>query len=700
MIKKRKGFSLAEVLVTLMIVGVVAAATVPTVTKRSMGHDKLWDWADYPLGSAYFTGAHVLLDSASNARSLPKMSVSPDYFSDNYFPEAKKELTASAKLLSENVFMPSLDKIAVFNNYNEDKNINNIQRSHISFYNEITGSNSTSEVYEYGGRLAADRTNLALGIGGLQYLEPNNIREGMYNTSIGHYNMFVAKKASNNTALGRYALVEFDEVDSTPRTFNVAIGNKAQVYNMHGRNNTAVGYRALNGIEGDEDLLSGNFNIALGVEALGATGAYGNIVNVDERRYISRNIGLGYRAGYNKGSIAEDSKLDSGKTYRLFIGNEQIQPLQSRIWHSGTNKINGVSDVILDSEFNINADELIVNTADGKHTILKIRMIDDAGVNLPTFKGDDSTYNNINYCAGEGSDDLEKISKNRNLKEATADVCIAKFKDVARVIPSYEGYEGIKFSNEKKQFADWDIFMKSIDVGFDSGVMTGSNTRAHIQTVKAALNYIDAHKEGQGLLSSAIDAFVQNLRCFFTYFAGAGTCNHMDSGYQRNFVAEVKAWLNSVVDRVEDAVCGFSIMEAICRIASDNRLKDVSGVSTAGLKEINALKIKNYTYKADKNKTPHVGVIAQELQKVFPNSVFEGSDGYLRIKQEEMFFAMVNAIKELDKQDKELKNKILKANKQIKDAVQKNKALVDKNEQLKAENEKLNAQLKLLEANQ
>ena len=135
-------------------------------------------------------------------------------------------------------------------------------------------------------------------------------------------------------------------------------------------------------------------------------------------------------------------------------------------------------------------------------------------------------------------------------------------------------------------------------------------------------------------------------------------------------------------------------------LCSDKNLKDISDVSTAGLKEINALKIKKYTYKADKNKTPHVGVIAQELQKVFPNSVTEGPDGYLRIKQEEMFFAMVNAIKELDKQDKELKNKIPKVNKQIKDAVQKNEALVDKNEQLKAENEKLNAQLKLLEANQ
>ena len=134
--------------------------------------------------------------------------------------------------------------------------------------------------------------------------------------------------------------------------------------------------------------------------------------------------------------------------------------------------------------------------------------------------------------------------------------------------------------------------------------------------------------------------------------------------------------------------------------AMENYLKEVGPVSksiNAGLKEINALKIKNYTYKADKAQTPHVGVIAQELQQVFPNSVIEGSDGYLRIKKEEMFFAMVNAIKELDEQSIELKGEIPKVNKQIKTTVDKNKKLLTKNEKLKLENEKLMAQLKELE---
>ncbi len=44
----------------------------------------------------------------------------------------------------------------------------------------------------------------------------------------------------------------------------------------------------------------------------------------------------------------------------------------------------------------------------------------------------------------------------------------------------------------------------------------------------------------------------------------------------------------------------------------------------------------------------HVGVMAQDLEKVFPASVKRDSNGYLKIDKNEMFFTMINAIKELD----------------------------------------------------
>ena len=98
---------------------------------------------------------------------------------------------------------------------------------------------------------------------------------------------------------------------------------------------------------------------------------------------------------------------------------------------------------------------------------------------------------------------------------------------------------------------------------------------------------------------------------------------------------------------------------------SDRRLKYVGKESTNGLKKIKQLKVFNYTFKKDETKTPHVGVIAQDLQKVFPDAVKKGTDGFLTIRFEDMFFAMINAIKELDtrltaleKENQELKARI------------------------------------------
>ena len=81
---------------------------------------------------------------------------------------------------------------------------------------------------------------------------------------------------------------------------------------------------------------------------------------------------------------------------------------------------------------------------------------------------------------------------------------------------------------------------------------------------------------------------------------------------------------------------------------SDRRLKYVGKENTSGLDKIRQLKVFNYTFKKDEKKTPHVGVIAQDLQKVFPDAVKKGVDGFLTIRMEDMFYAVINAIKELD----------------------------------------------------
>ena len=81
---------------------------------------------------------------------------------------------------------------------------------------------------------------------------------------------------------------------------------------------------------------------------------------------------------------------------------------------------------------------------------------------------------------------------------------------------------------------------------------------------------------------------------------------------------------------------------------SDRRLKNVGEVFKGGLAELKKIELFHFTFKADEKKIPHVGVMAQDLKKIFPNAVWEGKDGFLRIRWDEMFFALINAVKELD----------------------------------------------------
>jgi prepilin-type N-terminal cleavage/methylation domain-containing protein len=81
---------------------------------------------------------------------------------------------------------------------------------------------------------------------------------------------------------------------------------------------------------------------------------------------------------------------------------------------------------------------------------------------------------------------------------------------------------------------------------------------------------------------------------------------------------------------------------------SDENLKNILSENTNGLSSIIELMPYNYTFKNDKSNTPQVGVMAQDLEKIFPNDVSKDNDGYLKIRWDGIFFATINSVKELN----------------------------------------------------
>ena len=137
---------------------------------------------------------------------------------------------------------------------------------------------------------------------------------------------------------------------------------------------------------------------------------------------------------------------------------------------------------------------------------------------------------------------------------------------------------------------------------------------------------------------------------------------------------------------------------------SDRRLKNVGEKYTAGLAEIKKIDFFHYTFKKDEAKKPHVGVIAQDLEQIFPDSVTKGEDGYLRIRWDEMFYAVINAVKELDSRITAITenvkanfDKIAKLEETISEQQKTIEELKAQNEEFKAQNEIYEKQFELME---
>lgn len=131
--------------------------------------------------------------------------------------------------------------------------------------------------------------------------------------------------------------------------------------------------------------------------------------------------------------------------------------------------------------------------------------------------------------------------------------------------------------------------------------------------------------------------------------------------------------------------------------SSDRRLKNVGEAYTAGLDELKKLDFFHYTFKKDEAKTPHVGVMAQDLQKVFPDAVTEGDDGYLRIRMEDMFYAVINAVKELDKKITQIVENVTSLSKKVDEQQQIIEAQQKLIEELQAQNANIEKRLAKVE---
>ena len=109
---------------------------------------------------------------------------------------------------------------------------------------------------------------------------------------------------------------------------------------------------------------------------------------------------------------------------------------------------------------------------------------------------------------------------------------------------------------------------------------------------------------------------------------------------------------NGISGAVSDAFVvrfnGDATLSGDLTINSDERLKDNIQPLGSTLNKLHQIEGKTYSFKKDEEHTPKIGVLAQEVQVVFPELVTEGADGILSVNYQGLVPVLINAINEQD----------------------------------------------------
>ena len=595
--RDKSAYTIAEVMIVLLILTVIFAAFAPIITKRKLSSYKssnaIWNKYNETKGfDAYF--------DPSNTKNTGTA-----FFGVK--PDSHGSVTSTLTPLSRVVIRSGPVTSG-----------NKLQRQIQFRFGRLAGNADEKKYGKFAGTWLMDRQNVLLG-GAYPNIDntPDNI-EARDNVAIGYQSMNALKNAQGNTALGLSALSE----------------------NISGKYNTAIGYNA-------GSALHESYNTYIGAGA-------------GEKASGSRNTAVGYQAGYNNsGSVNVFVGANAGRTgsgsYNVGIGYDALRSVSGNYNVAiGTGALKNLTTGSYNTAIGYNACSEVTT---GSHKTC-IGYNSGPGANTQTSymsaTGSWSRGQTVSDYLGSKTDNLERTYIGGRPYNYGGDA-VMEIHNVGGTNSNLINNPGVK---------------SNTTTVINGNLIVRGRT---MMTIGSKLwSFVEVDPKG----SSA-----ENSMGYYSNDRGGVWISPNQQDYAGCYNADVPI-LGTITLNFNGGVC-------LDSTSSDRRLKNIGTRSIAGLKELNQLKIYNYTFKNDKSKHSQIGVMAQDLQKVFPNSVFEGPDGYLRIRWDEMFFASINAIKELDRKIVSLINRTTKVETQIAKLEQENISLKTQVDALSVRVEKL-----------
>lgn len=624
--KKHIGFTLAELMVILAVLTVLLAAFAPvfTVRYKNSAAESVWSFVkgddefdiySNPLSDVltsqlfigmqptdktdvnnYLKSGNNVLHSKLVIRASNKLGIS---FGSEKQKQIKFQYGSSREGKSVGTMFAGNQSILLGSDY---KKISDSAKDNTAFGSGAldsltTGTYNSAFGTNAGQKLTTGKYNTLIG-----YNAGSSITDKSYNTIVG-YNAGSGAIGEGNTVIGNYSGTKMSN-------YNTIIGEYAATKQI-GSHNTAIGYRAL-----DMTSQAGDYNTAVGHQAMttSSVGSYNTAIGSDSCNALS---GASYKTciGYKAGSLTSDflnsTKLFSDDIERIYIGSKVFS-------HASDDRF---------SQYNSDGVAVLeVHNVNSKSGTYPVR------IGSSNF-GDSSVVIN-GHLIVRGQPFIESRSYFYDRAPALIGFTMERPKDATKT-HAFMGKDGSRRDRRvpgRRGFrhAKW---------GGHTNCVCSRKCSADTDGVYS-YDWTSRLKEG----SSEVDGYRWSTT--YTDLSLGKTCNPNRDNHEK---------LNIDINYAhggENSCCP--------DLASDIRLKDLTTIFDDGLNAINRLTVYNYTYKADEEQQPQVGVIAQDLKRVFPNAVSKDNKGYYQIRWDEMFYAAINAIKTLDSKIEALASRVSK----------------------------------------
>ena len=699
--KSFSAFTLAEMMVVMLILSIVMAAMAPVMTTRNkLDQSSPWSWADngsdayYGIGDAQVAmigqeeakdndiGSRLVINApAGKNHILFKQGTSPLgqlYISSNSILlgdlYSNTAVNSRAMGIGQDIMGLGNDAIAI--GYSSDAR----GQGAIGIGNKVmaTGANAIAIGGEYSTEYttASGRHSIAVGVnassGGessiaigdeSKAITDNSIALGTSNSISGGANAIaigtdntLTEACTNSIVMGHdnevrkpYSIAIGDNLAITSGNYNIGIGYGVSSYDK----GIAIGYSTSNTEGNTTPTYAGSNSIAVGYNAYGP-GTESIAIGHSSKAYVTGAIAIGYNTNaYAQRAIAIGYSSGFTSSDEEGLNNRDSVAIGSNV------RSHGIGTVSLGTSVGVSSDYAVAignQTAARQGSTIAIGYMAEAGTS-GNLKPGNSAIAIGNSAKALGNDNIAIGRGACQYVTGSNKVCIGANSGPASSYP---------YRNDQEER----IFIGSAPKYISSGNRAYISKNGNIAAAVLEVHNLKSDEprvviNGNLIVRGSIAVKPSNRNTFVQMFVGGspgGDVDQFEEGTEFN--------INAITD-------------IMTMQFSDRRLKYVGKENTSGLDKIRELKVFNYTFKKDEKKTPHVGVIAQDLQKVFPDAVSKAKDGFLRIRFEDMFYAMINAIKELDSRI----TAIEKENQQLKEILK----------QVQNDNKKMDARLKLLE---